>query len=434
MNKLESAEIHFYFLAWSQLAEDRANTVMILKTCDALARRNPGWRVHLRFSELPEDVDGLMRGFGITRPDNLDVGRLFPIGPEGGLTHKQIGLVMSARPSKTSERHAGACRRYWLDHLGEGPAVIYTRNMRLIEYFRALDAPGVPLILELHQLKHLNGIRLKGGDRSLGAHKDALRIARDAEFAMLRQADLVFCISGTMARRIQRFAPAISTRLLRSATELPKGAVHSKVAGGGTRDIDLLYTGQLYTWKGVDTIVEALRHLPTETRLTVIGGNDLQQLYVMKKFAQNLGVAERIDWLGQMPHREVMQYQLRAKIGLAPLPREYRISRWYTSPIKVFELMAAGATLLVADLPSMRDILEPGRTAEFARPGDARDWAAKIAGLLKDDRRRQSLAREAALQVRSYTFEARADLIREAVLERLQSRAERGARSVEMTK
>src|SRR4029434_9876849 len=98
----------------------------------------------------------------------------------------------------------------------------------------------------------------------------------------------------------------------------------------------------IYHWKGVHTIVEALRWLPNDIRLTIVGGNNRSDLYALQTFARNFGLGERIDWMGQLQHCEVIQYQRRARIGLVPLPFQYHISRWYTSPIKVFENMAAG--------------------------------------------------------------------------------------------
>ena len=62
----------------------------------------------------------------------------------------------------------------------------------------------------------------------------------------------------------------------------------------------LLYVGRLDPRKGVDVAVEALAHLPPEARLEIAGGWDKKEEARLGELAARLGVAERVEFAGQL--------------------------------------------------------------------------------------------------------------------------------------
>ncbi|HTS54826.1 MAG TPA: glycosyltransferase, partial [Burkholderiales bacterium] len=62
----------------------------------------------------------------------------------------------------------------------------------------------------------------------------------------------------------------------------------------------------------------------------------------------------------------------------------------FTSPIKLFEYMAAGCALVVSDLPSVREVLERD-DAVWTAPGDAAGLAGAVRALAEDPARAQRL-------------------------------------------
>src|SRR5262249_13241169 len=59
-----------------------------------------------------------------------------------------------------------------------------------------------------------------------------------------------------------------------------------------------------------------------------------------------------------------------AAVLVLPNSRAEPISARYTSPLKLFEYMAAGRPIVASDLPSLREVLTGGRNAVLVPPDD----------------------------------------------------------------
>jgi glycosyltransferase involved in cell wall biosynthesis len=79
----------------------------------------------------------------------------------------------------------------------------------------------------------------------------------------------------------------------------------------------LLFFGLIRRYKGLDVLVRALRQIP-DARL-VVAGDPLDPVEPIQRLAQELGVAERIDWrLGYLPQREVEMLMREAALTVFP--------------------------------------------------------------------------------------------------------------------
>ncbi len=165
------------------------------------------------------------------------------------------------------------------------------------------------------------------------------------------------------------------------------------------------YTGGLLAWKGIDTAVAAARLLPAVT--FVIAGGMRQDVARLRRAAGDLANL-RVD--GFQPPERVPLYLAAADLGLVPNLAEPAISARYTSPLKVFEAMAAGLPLVVSDLPSLREILDETQ-ARFTPPGDHAALAAAIGVLLADRPLRSALSAAMSAAAPRHTWDARAKRI-----------------------
>jgi glycosyltransferase involved in cell wall biosynthesis len=77
------------------------------------------------------------------------------------------------------------------------------------------------------------------------------------------------------------------------------------------RDIDVLYVGQLYRWKGVDTLIRAMRELPGR-RLEIVGGNGLADTNRVLDLIRSQGLEDRVHL-----HGYVSPPAVRAAISLS---------------------------------------------------------------------------------------------------------------------
>jgi glycosyltransferase involved in cell wall biosynthesis len=93
------------------------------------------------------------------------------------------------------------------------------------------------------------------------------------------------------------------------------------------------------------------------------------------------------------------------------------ISGAYTSPLKLFEYLAAGRPIVASDLPAIREVLQDEGPAVLVAPGDAQALAAAITRIAADPVFGQRLARAAYAAAGDYTWERRAERLERLMLE-----------------
>ncbi len=168
------------------------------------------------------------------------------------------------------------------------------------------------------------------------------------------------------------------------------------------------YAGHLYPWKGVDVLLEALAQLP-EVRGVIIGGHEKEpDLARLKTRAERLGIENRVTFTGWVPPRAVPQLLGGADVVVLPNPAS-AISTRSTSPLKLFEYLAAGRAIVASDLPSLREVLRHEVNGLLVTPGDAGALASAIRRLSHDGPLRIRLSRQALESAGDYTWERRAE-------------------------
>ena len=168
------------------------------------------------------------------------------------------------------------------------------------------------------------------------------------------------------------------------------------------------YTGHLYQWKGVYTLVRAAQRMP-EVMVLIVGGTprDAERLGEFIR-TENIG---NVQMAGHVPPAHVPLYLAAASVLVLPNSAEATISRYYTSPLKMFEYMAAERPIVASDLPSLREVLRNGENALLVPPDDPHALAEGVRHLLADPTLAKRLAIQARRDVEAYTWEQRAKRI-----------------------
>lgn len=275
-------------------------------------------------------------------------------------------------------------------------AFFLLRNKRLFD---------MPLIYEAHELFH----------RTTEMPAQMERI-KNRETYIYNNADAVIAISEDLKNEITSiFSPSHTP-----VTVIPNGVRNEFMDLKGESHLRqkryLFYCGSLYPWKGVDTIISAMKRLPGET-LMILGGGD--RLPALRRLAQEEAVEDRIVFAGAVPQKEVGNYLLGAKIAFIPnLPEPASI---HSSPLKMFEYMAAEVPIVASRLPGIMDILQDGHSALFFDPGDDIGLARAATTLLHNKGLAETLAANARIRIGQYTYATRAQRI-QAVIGELKKR------------
>jgi glycosyltransferase involved in cell wall biosynthesis len=192
------------------------------------------------------------------------------------------------------------------------------------------------------------------------------------------------------------FQVAESKRGLRDALKLPQDKFLA------------VYAGHLYPYKGIPDLIDACRDLTLSIKVVIVGGRptDLERT---KKLISERGLSNVIV-TGHVAHHEVPKYLAAADMAVMPYTRESHHVEYYSSPLKLFEYLAAGRAILSTDLPSVREVLDD-RTAEFVPPEDPKAIAVGINRLAGDPARLAELEKSSRELAKRYTWRNRADAV-----------------------
>ncbi|MEK7602501.1 MAG: glycosyltransferase [Patescibacteria group bacterium] len=176
----------------------------------------------------------------------------------------------------------------------------------------------------------------------------------------------------------------------------------------------ILYTGHLFSWKGVETLALASRSLPDDYLVYFVGGTPHDR-EVLKEFVREHSLP-RIEFLAHQDHARIPLFLKAADVLVLPNTAKEEASRLETSPVKLFEYMASGVPIVASDLPSIRDIVTDNEV-QFFVADDPESLAEAIKETLTNPDESTERSQRAAEHAKRLSWEARraaiAILIRE---------------------
>jgi glycosyltransferase involved in cell wall biosynthesis len=170
----------------------------------------------------------------------------------------------------------------------------------------------------------------------------------------------------------------------------------------------IVYTGQLSTEKGVDILMRATPML-NGIGVLIVGAVPAEKEQLQRVIQEYNG--PNVMLTGFKPHSDAVLFQKAADVLVLPHSMKFAHSKYYTSPLKLFEYMAAGVPIVASDLPSTREVLRHGKNACLVKPDDPGDLARGIQWILDNKDVADKMAQQAASDVKSYTWERRASEI-----------------------
>ncbi|MCY4466182.1 MAG: glycosyltransferase family 4 protein [Chloroflexi bacterium] len=192
--------------------------------------------------------------------------------------------------------------------------------------------------------------------------------------------------------------------------DLPPQSTARQAIGWDEKAFIVGYVGRLQMIgmdKGVASLVEALAAVPG-AHLALVGGPEEMAESLRERWI-GLGLPrQHFLYTGQVPPAAVPQYLRAFDVCAMPHPATAQFAN-YTSPLKLFEYMAAGRAIVASDLASWADVLNQEETALLPPPGDTEAWSNAIMRLCDNlalRRRLGAAAREKALA--HYSWDARA--------------------------
>lgn len=227
------------------------------------------------------------------------------------------------------------------------------------------------------------------------------RLGRNLETRVLREADAITVIcNGLRDEIIQRGVAAERLTVVPNAVDLGHfGAVCARDAElaqtTGLHDAVVLgFVGSMYAYEGIPLLIEAMPKLievEPRVRLLLAGGGPDE--IAVRARVDSLGIADKVVFLGRVPHSEVPRYYDLVDIFVYPRKR-MRLTELVT-PLKPLEAMASGRLVVASDVGGHRELIRDGDTGVLFAAGDAGDLTCKLINLVRNRDRWQPM-REAA--------------------------------------
>ena len=163
----------------------------------------------------------------------------------------------------------------------------------------------------------------------------------------------------------------------------------------------IMYVGNLEKYQGIDLLLEGFQKaLPRvgEAKLVIIGGGESEIKHYQKR-VEDLGIKERVVFLGPKPVSELPHWLAQARILVSPR------TQGNNTPMKIFSYLDSGKAVLATRLPTHTQVLDD-EIAYLAAP-TSEDMAEGMVVLMENASLRDRLSQAAKKRVQEeYCFEA----------------------------
>jgi glycosyltransferase involved in cell wall biosynthesis len=388
--------LRILYLADIRFPLERANGIQTIQTCHALASRGHDVTLLVRPDTATPARDPF-DFYGLTPLPTLHLVRAAVAGP--ALVRRALYLGAAVGRALSSPR----------------PDIVLTRDLGVAAaLLRVPRGARPPLVYESHGYAPVVSALLPVLLSAAPAASTAkTRRLERRERLVWQRADGYVTITRALARELEsRLGPRPVVSVVADGATIDRERTFDWEGPG--RPTWVTYAGHLYPWKGADVVIEAIAALP-DTHARIVGGHpgegDLERL---RAHAARAGVEARVELTGLVPPVEVRRWLQASDVLVLP-NRATAVSASYTSPLKLFEYLAAGRPIVASNLPALAEVLRHEENALLVEPDQPQALAAAITRVSTDRALAVRLARRAFEDAADFSWARRAERL-EAVL------------------
>jgi PEP-CTERM/exosortase A-associated glycosyltransferase len=210
------------------------------------------------------------------------------------------------------------------------------------------------------------------------------RLSRGLEtFALRRCAAVTTICEGLRGELLGRGLPADKITVVPNAVDTAAfpferhvdAALQEKLGLAGKKVLGFI--GSFYAYEGLDLLVDALPAILArrdDVVLLFVGGGSAEP--ALKRQIAALGLADRVRFVGRVPHGEVQRYYDLVDVFVYPR-HSMRLTELVT-PLKPLEAMARGRIVLASDVGGHRELVRDKATGHLFKADDRQDLARAV--------------------------------------------------------
>jgi glycosyltransferase involved in cell wall biosynthesis len=163
------------------------------------------------------------------------------------------------------------------------------------------------------------------------------------------------------------------------------------------------YVGALRTTSGLNTLVEAfttVAHESPDAQLLIVGDGPAREHLLREVGAREL--TSRVHFVGEVGPDAIPGWLASMDVAVAPYPP---VGLFYSSPLKIFEYMAAGLPIVASRIGQVEEVIRDGLTGLLVTPGHAPSLAKELLELEANPIKRQLLGSGAQAAIQEHNWE-----------------------------
>ncbi len=276
---------------------------------------------------------------------------------------------------------------------------------------REWDVPHVTMFHTVERLKGqqydaavsltgMSAVRAEQEGR-IASTVDCVTVATQHEAEQLRK---LYCLPSSHLRLIPC---GVDLALFTPGSKDERRAARQHISPDGLPT--LLFVGRLDPIKGIDLLLESVARMQTRARLVVVGGNpqegdpEVERLHAL---AESLGIGERVDFPGAVPHPGLSTYYRGADALVVT-------SRYESFGLVAVEALACGTPVVAARVGGLPSIVRDGENGLLVPWRCAGAFAESLDLLLSDRELRERLRLRARPSVERFDWRRIGDEVRD---------------------
>jgi glycosyltransferase involved in cell wall biosynthesis len=229
-------------------------------------------------------------------------------------------------------------------------------------------------------------------------------LAEDVARRVFSAAGAIVAVSDEVAAYVRsRVSDPARVHVIPNGVDPIRFAVRRKRREDGRFTIG--FVGTMKPWHGVPVLIDAFERLHRshpQMHLLLVGDGTERQKLAEDIAARGLGGA--VTMTGAVERDAIPNLIASMDVAVAPYPK---LERFYFSPLKVLEYMAAGAAVVASDIGQLSSLIEHERTGLLVPAGDVDALVVAIERSYSDAEERQRLATAArARALANHTWDA----------------------------
>jgi len=193
-----------------------------------------------------------------------------------------------------------------------------------------------------------------------------------------RKADYIQAISNYLAERGKRMGARCEVEVVGNGVDLSKFQISDfrfHNTSDEKRDKVVITTSRLVKKNGVGDLIKSMKDVGGNVKLLIAGIGELEA--ELKGLTRELGLEDRVKFLGQIKHEELPKYYAMADVFVRPSLSE-------GLGISFLEAMAMGLPTIATPVGGIPDFLKDGVTGWFCEPNNPESIAEKINYILDE--------------------------------------------------